>query len=261
MKVVILCGGLGTRLREETEYRPKPMVEVGGRPVLWHIMKLYGHHGFKDFVLCLGYKGQVIRKYFLDYHAMNGDFTIRLGATPKVSYLDHRDVENWTVTLAETGAETMTGGRVARAARHLRGQTFMCTYGDGLGNVNLRELLAFHRKHGKLATVTGVRPPSRFGEMQLRGERVTEFSEKPQQISQGLINGGFFVFEADFLRYLSEDAACVLEQEPLRCCARDGQLMCYQHDGFWQPMDTYREYELLNRLWAGGEAPWRVWKD
>ncbi|MBI5397751.1 MAG: glucose-1-phosphate cytidylyltransferase, partial [Verrucomicrobia bacterium] len=255
-----LCGGLGTRLREETEYRPKPMVEVGGRPVLWHIMKIYSHYGFNDFVLCLGYKGHVIREFFLGYHAANSDFTIQLGAKPKVTYYGREEIENWRVTLADTGPETMTGARVARVAKHLGDTTFLCTYGDGLGSVNIRELLAFHRSHGKLATVTGVRPPSRFGEMRIRAGQVVEFREKPQQISAGLINGGFFVFEPDFLRYLSTDTGCILEQEPLRRCAKDGQLMVYPHDGFWQPMDTFREYELLNKLWAGGQAPWRVWK-
>lgn len=259
MKVVILCGGLGTRLREETEYRPKPMVEIGGRPVLWHLMKMYGRHGFGEFVLCLGYKGQVIREYFLDYHAMNADLTIQLGVKPKVTYHDHDAIEQWRVTLAETGAETMTGARLARVAAYLRG-TFMLTYGDGVSDINLRDLVAFHRSHGKLVTVTGVRPPSRFGEMEVKSERVMSFNEKPQ-VSQGLINGGFFVMEPGFLRYVTEDAGCVLEQEPLRRCAQDGQLMVYRHEGFWQPMDTFREYEMLNRLWAGGQAPWKTWKD
>jgi len=259
MKVVILCGGQGTRLREETEYRPKPMAEIGGRPMLWHIMKMYARHGFADFVLCLGYKGQVIREYFLDYLAMNADFTIRLGVKPKVTYHNRDGIENWGVTLAETGAETMTGARLARAAKYLRG-TFMLTYGDGVSDVNIRDLVTFHRSHGKLVTVTGVRPPSRFGEMDIKDNRVLSFNEKPQ-VSQGLINGGFFVMEPGFLRYLSDDPACVLEQEPLRRCAQDGQLMIYRHEGFWQPMDTFREYELLNRLWSAGQAPWKTWKD
>ncbi len=259
MKVVILCGGLGTRLREETEYRPKPMIEIGGRPMLWHIMKMYGHHGFADFVLCLGYKGQVIREFFLDYHAMNADFTIQLGVKPKVAYYDRDAIEKWRVTLAETGAETMTGARLARVAKYLRG-TFLLTYGDGVSDVNIHDLVAFHRSHGKLVTVTGVRPPSRFGEMDIKDNRVISFNEKPQ-VSQGLINGGFFVMEPGFLRYLSDDPGLVLEQEPLRRCAQDGQLMIYRHDGFWQPMDTFREYELLNRLWTAGEAPWKTWKD
>jgi len=260
MKVVILCGGMGTRLREETEYRPKPMVEIGGRPILWHIMKIYSHYGFDDFVLCLGYKGNIIREYFLDYHAMNSDFTIRLGASPKVIYHNHEGIEHWQVTLAETGTETMTGARVARVARFLKGGTFMLTYGDGVANINIRDLLAFHRAHGKLVTVTGVRPPSRFGEMEVKDRRVVAFNEKPQ-VSQGLINGGFFVMEPEFLRYCLTDSDCVLEQEPLRCCAEDGQLIVYRHGGFWQPMDTFREYEMLNRLWASGKAPWKTWKD
>jgi len=260
MKVVILCGGQGTRLREETEYRPKPMVEIGGRPMLWHIMKMYARHGFADFVLCLGYKGQVIREYFLDYHAMNADFTIQLGVKPKVTYYDRDGIEKWGVTLAETGAETMTGARLARVAKYVRGGTFMLTYGDGVSDVNIRDLVAFHRAHGKLVTVTGVRPPSRFGEMDIKDSRVISFNEKPQ-VSQGLINGGFFVMEPGFLRYLSDDPGCVLEQEPLRRCAQDGQLMIYRHEGFWQPMDTFREYELLNRLWTAGQAPWKTWKD
>jgi glucose-1-phosphate cytidylyltransferase len=257
--VVILCGGRGTRLREETEYRPKPMVEVGGRPVVWHIMRIYAHHGFKRFLLCLGYKGFMIKEYFLNYRAIANDVTLRLGQNPSITFADEADEVDWTVTLADTGLDTMTGARVKRVARYLQGDTFMLTYGDGLADIDVGALLRFHRENGKLVTVTGVRPPSRFGEMHVTGNVVTSFTEKPQ-VSEGQVNGGFFVCQRAFLDYLSEDESCVLEQDPLRNVAADGQLAVYPHDGFWQCMDTFREYELLTRLWEENEAPWRVWK-
>src|SRR5262245_40048479 len=255
MKVVLLAGGRGTRVREETEYRPKPVGEVGGRPILWHIMKNFASFGLKDFVVCTGYKGEMIKEYFLNYEARMNDFTIHLGPQSRVEYFpDHAEVD-WQVTLADTGANTMTGGRVKCVARHLDGQ-FMVTYGDGLADVNIEKLLAFHRAHGRLATVTTVRPLSRFGVMDIGGEGVVErFREKPQ--TDDYINAGFFVFEPRVLDYLDDDS--VLEQQPLEALADDGQLVAYRHDGFWQPMDTYREFSLLNEMWDSGEAPWKVW--
>jgi len=258
MKTVILCGGLGTRLREETEYRPKPMVEIGGRPILWHIMKYYAHHGFTDFVLCLGYKGQVIKEYFLNYEAMNNDFTLRLGSRDEVTYHGAHGEDGLTVTLSDTGLNTMTGGRVKRVARYVRDATFMMTYGDGLADVDLRRVLAFHRKHGRLATVTSVRPVSRFGVLQTdTGGLVLEFAEKPN--TEGWINAGFMVLEPGVLDYIGDDD-CALEREPLERLAKDGQLMTYRHEGFFFAMDTYREYLHLNQLWDEGQAPWRVWE-
>jgi glucose-1-phosphate cytidylyltransferase len=256
--VIILCGGLGTRLREETEYRPKPMVEIGGRPILWHIMRLYAHYGFKEFILCLGYKGMMIKEYFLNYQPMVSDFTIHLGDTPSVSYLDRPEAIDWSVTLADTGLETMTGARVKRVAKYVKADRFMLTYGDGLASINVRALLEYHQAHGKMVTITGVRPPSRFGEMNVRDGSVASFDEKPQ-VSEGMVNGGFFVCERDFVEYLSDDDDCVLEQEPLRRVAADGQLAAYEHDGFWQCMDTYREWQLLTKIWESGKAPWKVW--
>ena len=257
--VVILCGGKGTRLREETEYRPKPMVEVGGRPILWHIMRCYAHFGHPHFVLCLGYKGEMIKQYFLNYRAMANDFTVRLGRNEAVDISaggDH-DVD-WTVTLVDTGLETMTGARVKRVAKHLQGDTFMLTYGDGLANIDINALLSFHREAGKLVTVTGIHPPSRFGELQIQNNLVVDFTEKPQ-VSQGMVNGGFFVCQREFLDYLDEDPSCILERDPLLRLAADGQLAVYRHDGFWQCMDTFREYEMLSRMWDEGNAPWRLW--
>lgn len=261
IKVMILCGGRGTRLREHTETRPKPMVEIGGRPILWHIMKGYSHHGFSNFILCLGYKGDIIKNYFLNYESMNRDVTVRTGRSPSIEHHgDSDDVEAWTTTLAETGQDTMTGRRIGRAARYLGRDdtTFAVTYGDGVSDVDLTAALAFHRRHGKLATVTGVKPPSRFGELYTEGTRVVAFSEKPI-ISHAHISGGFFFFERDFLRYLTEDDGCVLERGPLERCAADGQLHVFRHEGYWQCMDTYRDWEGLEREWVQGTAPWKVW--
>ena len=258
--LMILCGGQGSRLREETEVRPKPMVEIGGRPILWHIMKLYASFGFKDFILCLGYKGHVIRDYFLNYKAYNADLTVRLGTPDAVEYHNRHDEEDWRVTLVETGQGSQTGARVARAAPYVDGPRFCLTYGDGLGDVDIAALLRFHAGHGKLGTVTGVRPPGRFGELRLeRDGRATEFNEKPQ-VTEGFINGGFFVFEREFFdKYLATDEDLVLERAPLQRLARDGELMVFVHEGFWQPMDTYRELTLLDELWKSGRAPWKVW--
>ncbi len=257
MKTVILCGGIGTRLREETEYRPKPMVEIGGRPILWHIMKLYAHHGFTDFVLCLGYRGQMIKEYFLNYQAMNNDFTMSLGASDGVTYHGEHTEQDLKVTLTDTGLDTLTGGRLKRAARYFGSGTFLMTYGDGVADVNLRSVVEFHRHHGRLATITAVRPVSRFGVLRTAGDgAVLEFAEKPQ--AEGWINAGFMVLEPGILDYISGDD-CALEQEPLSRLAADGQLMAYRHDGFFFAMDTYREYLHLNQLWDEGRAPWRIW--
>jgi glucose-1-phosphate cytidylyltransferase len=258
MKVVILCGGQGTRLREETEYRPKPLVEVGGRPILWHIMKLFAHHGFRDFVMCLGYRGNTIKEYFLNYEAMNNDFTMCLGRLHQVAYHGAHHEQDFRVTLADTGLDTMTGGRVGRVRRYVEGDTFMVTYGDGVADVDIRGLLTFHHTHRRLATVTTVAPVSRFGILDVddRGA-VSKFSEKPQL--EGWASAGFFVFNRKVFDYLGSDD-CVLEREPLERLAAEGQLMGYRHDGFFYAMDTYREYKALNELWASGRAPWKVWE-
>lgn len=258
MKVAILCGGLGTRLREETEYRPKPMVDVGGRPILWHIMKIFAAHGLRDFVMLLGYKGDTIKDYFLNYEAMNNDFTVSLGQLHQIAYHGAHREQDFRVTLADTGPDSQTGGRVRRAARYLADGRFMVTYGDGLTDIDVKKVLAFHQSHGKLATVSAVRPVSRFGVLDLDATgRVERFAEKPQ--ADGWINAGYFVFEPQVLDYLTGDD-CVLEREPLERLAADGQLMAYRHDGFFFAMDTYREYKALNDLWATGRAPWKVWE-
>ena len=257
MKTVILCGGQGTRLREETEFKPKPMVEIGGRPILWHIMKHYAQHGLKDFVLCLGYKGHVIKDFFLNYEARMRDVTVHLGGVKSVELHGRHDEDDWTVTLAETGLTAQTGARIRRVASYLQGDGPFClTYGDGVSDVDLKALLAFHRSHGRLGTVTGVRPVNRFGELSLDGDKVARFAEKP--LSEGLISGGFFVFERAFIdRYLNDEDDLILEREPLQHLAADGELMVREHSGFWQSMDTYRDWKLLEDLWNSGKAPWR----
>ncbi|MFZ1936945.1 MAG: glucose-1-phosphate cytidylyltransferase [Thermoguttaceae bacterium] len=258
MKTVILCGGIGTRLREQTEFRPKPMVEVGGRPILWHIMKVFAHHGLREFVLCLGYKGHIIKDYFLNYEAMNNDFTVTLQHDHRIQYHGRHEEQGYTVTLADTGAETMTGARVKRVQRYIDGDTFMVTYGDGIADINIARLLEFHRAHGKLATVTSVRPISRFGVLDLQDDGVVKrFVEKPQ--SESWINVGFFVFDRRVFDYIDDDDARVLEREPLERLAAEGQMVAYRHEGFFFAMDTYREYESLNRMWDSGQAPWKVW--
>ncbi len=254
--VVILCGGQGTRMREETEYRPKPMVDVGGRPLLWHIMKLFGHHGHRDFVLCLGYRGWMIKEYFLNYRMMSADLTVDLAAG-SVAYQSMLP-EDWSVTLAETGEHSMTGARVRRVAPYLSdADLFLCTYGDGVADIDVTALLAFHRAHGRLATVTGVHAPARFGQLVNSGDVVDRFAEKPTDTAY--VSGGFFVFDRAVLDRLSPDPACVLEREPLEALARDGQLAMYQHEGFWQCADTIRDVDELRAIWAAGSAPWRVW--
>jgi glucose-1-phosphate cytidylyltransferase len=255
---MILCGGMGTRLREETDRRPKPMVEIGGRPILWHIMNLYAFHGHRDFVLCLGYKGHQIKDYFLNYEAHQSDLTVELGRQKSVTYHNSHAEAGWRVTLAETGLQTQTGARVKRASRYIEGDRFLLTYGDGVSDLDINALVAFHDAHGTIGTVTGVRPSSRFGELLTEGERVVQFSEKPRTHS-GLINGGFFVFDRRILDYLTDDEDCVLEREPLERLAADGQLSVYQHEGFWHCMDTAKDLEHLNGMWGSGRAPWKVW--
>jgi glucose-1-phosphate cytidylyltransferase len=256
MKVVVLAGGLGTRLSEETEVRPKPMVEIGGRPILWHILKHYAHHGFREFYLALGYKGDSIKRFFLEYNAASADMTVSL-REGRVEMHDSERRDDWVVHLVDTGLETNTGGRLRRLAPHLRDGTFMLTYGDGVSDVDLARLLAFHRGHGGLATVTAVRPPARFGGLVFDGDRVKEFQEKPQ-VGEGWINGGFMVLEPGLIRYLDGDGAS-LEADGLEAAARDGELYAYRHERFWQCMDTLREVRTLQRLWAEGNAPWKVW--
>lgn len=259
MKTVILCGGMGTRLREETEFRPKSMVEIGGRPILWHIMKGYASHGFYDFILCLGYRADVIKSYFFNYHLLNQDFTIRLGSPDRVSFHGNHLEHDWNITLADTGIAALTGARVKRIQPYITGDNFMLTYGDGVADVDIRKLLDFHRAHGKIGTVTGVRPPSRFGELQLESDQVVQFSEKPQ-VSSGFINGGFFVFNKEFFNYVSDDDTCSLEGVPLEHLARDGELKVYTHTGFWQCMDTSRDLKRLRELWESGQPQWKVWR-
>lgn len=255
MKVVILAGGLGTRLAEETVLRPKPMVEIGGKPILWHLLNIYAAHGFEDFILALGYKGEIIKEYFLNFFALNNDITVDL-RVGKVEVHGGKQPQ-WHVQLVDTGTHTQTGGRLARLREHVGGTTFMMTYGDGLADVDIRKLVAFHKSHGRLATVTTVRPPARFGGIVYDGDRVIEFTEKPQA-EGGWINGGFFVLEPGVFDYIPDDDT-IWERHPLERIAADGELMAFRHEGFWQPMDTLRERKLLEELWESGSAPWKVW--
>lgn len=260
-KVVILCGGRGIRLREETDVRPKPLVEIGGRPILWHIMKLYAAAGCREFILCLGYKGYQIKDYFLNYESRVNDLTLRLGRAPSCEFHSTHPEEGWVVTLAETGETTETGARLRRVRRYLGDSRFCLTYGDGVSDLSIQKLLAFHETHGRLVTVTGVHPPGRFGELAYDGDRVVAFAEKPQ-VTDGLINGGFFVIEPEFVdRYLDDSDQLTLEREPLQRLAAAGQLMVFRHRGFWQPMDTYRELKILEELWNSSRAPWKVWHE
>ena len=258
MKAVILCGGLGTRLREETEFRPKPMVEIGGRPILWHIMKVFGHQGMREFVLCLGYKGNLIKEFFLNYEAMTNDIEIQLGAKFGLTYLGEHEEQDYTVKLVETGPTAGTGARVARIRRHVAGERFMVTYGDGLANVNIPDLIAFHEAHGKLATITTVRVPGRFGVVDASADgRVERFREKPTE--DAWLSAGYFVFEPGVFDYIWPADDCILEREPLDRLVRDGQLMAFRHEGEFHPMDTYRDHLALNELWSSGKAPWKIW--
>jgi glucose-1-phosphate cytidylyltransferase len=257
MQVVILCGGLGTRLREETEFRPKPMVPIGERPILWHIMKIYAHFGYKDFILCLGYKGEIIKDYFRNYQWNTSDVTLRLGPKPRIKYHNQHGEEDWTVTLVDTGQTTQTGGRLKRVMPFIQGEDFLLTYGDGLIDSDIRKSVAFHQKAGKVVTLTAVRPASRFGDLVVKHDTVTSFKEKAAQ-QASFINGGFFVVNKRIVEHLTGDA-CVLEAEPLNRLAAGGQIAAFTHAGFWQCMDTFREQQLLTELWQSGRAPWKVW--
>lgn len=256
MKTFILAGGLGTRLSEETLVRPKPMVEIGGHPILWHIMNIYAHHGFDEFGVALGYKGEMVKDYFLRFHALGSDLTVDLATG--TSAVHHGAHPRWKVHLIDTGTQSQTGGRVKRLGKLLgEDQTFMLTYGDGLADVDVKALVAFHRAHGKLATVTAVRPPARFGSIVMEGDKVTAFAEKPQT-GEGWINGGFFVLERQVMDFIDGDETA-FEATPMERLTRAGQLMAYRHEGFWQPMDTIREKNYLEELWSSGQAPWKVW--
>jgi len=257
MKVIILCGGLGTRLKEETEFRPKPMVNIGSRPILWHIMKNYAHYGFNEFILALGYKGEMIKEYFHNYEVMNSDATIELGwPTNRIIHQNHSEA-GWRITLADTGQQALKGARLKKLEKYIDGDEFMVTYGDGVGNVNIRELLDFHRKHNKMVTVTGVTPASQFGKLIVNEDMSASFAEKPKE--ESLISGGFFVFKRSVLDYLSEDDSCDLEYNILEKLSEKGEVKVYQHGGFWKNMDTIRDMEYLNKLWHEGKAEWKIW--
>jgi len=258
MEVVIFCGGMGTRLREETEFRPKPMVNIGARPILWHIMKTYAHFGHKDFVLALGYKGEMIKNYFCHYELMNNDVTIELGKPEDVCIHQNHNEAGWRITLADTGEKSLKGARLKKVQTYIKGETFMATYGDGLCDVNVNALLDFHAKHGKMVTVTGVfRPASFFGELKIDGDRVVDFFEKPRL--REFINGGYFVFNRRVFDYLNESDQCDLEYGPLEQIVKEGQLMVYKHTGFWACMDTARDQQNLEKLWNSNKADWKHW--
>ncbi len=255
MKVAILAGGLGTRLSEETTIKPKPMVEIGGLPILWHIMSIYASYGFKEFVIALGYKGEIIKDYFLNYHYHSRSLTVQLKTGGVIAH--NQNGEDWTVHLLDTGYSTQTGGRIKQVAEFIGNEPFMLTYGDGVSNVNIRALLDFHQCKGKLATLTAVRPPARFGEMVFDGDQVIRFEEKPQ-VGEGWINGGFFVLQPEVTKYIASDYT-LWEQEPLEHLSADGQLSAYRHEDFWQCMDTLRDVRNLEKLWQDGNAPWKLW--
>jgi len=259
MQTVILCGGLGTRLREETEYRPKPMVKIGTKPILWHIMKTYAHYGLKDFVLPLGYKGAMIKDYFCNYELMNNDITVELGKTQSTCLQNCHEEAGWKITMADTGANTLKGARLKRVEKYIDGDTFMLTYGDGLSNVNIKKLLNFHNAHGRMITVTGINPSAKFGELQIQGEQVLSFREKPKVNNGHYVNGGFFVVNRRIFDYLSEEEDCDLEYGPMEELASQGELMVYKHDNFWFCMDTVRDMDILNKMWSQGDTPWKVW--
>jgi glucose-1-phosphate cytidylyltransferase len=259
VKTVILCGGYGTRIRDVADDIPKPMIPIGGKPILWHIMKYYSRFGFNEFILCLGYKGYIIKDFFLNYEAHTKDLTISTGSNPSIHYHNNQNSDDWIITLAETGRDAMTGARIKRVQKYLQGEeNFLLTYGDGVGDVNLDALVDFHHSHGKILTVTGVRPPGRFGEMMIDGDQVQAFNEKPQA-SGGWINGGFFVCRQEIFDYLDDRENLVFEQDPINRLVKDGEMVVYKHDGFWQPMDTAREYKLLNDYVERGDAPWVLW--
>ncbi len=256
MQTVILCGGKGTRMREETEYRPKPLVLIGGRPILWHIMKIYSHYGYKDFILCVGYKGDMIKRYFMEMCWQNNDFTTFTGRDSHVEY-HTRNNENWSVTVADTGLESQTGKRIKQIERYISGDTFMLTYGDGLSDVNIPALVESHKAAQCIATITGVNPTSPFGVIQTQNGKATRFKEKP--LLEDIINGGFMVLDKRAFEYIPEDN-CPFEQEPLHRLALDGEISVYKHDGFWAAIDTSKDIERMNALWDTGEAPWKLWE-
>ncbi|MDA9550076.1 glucose-1-phosphate cytidylyltransferase [bacterium] len=258
MKTVILCGGYGTRIRDVSEDIPKPMIPIGPYPIVWHIMKYYASYGFNDFVLCLGYKKNVFKDFFINYEAHTKDCTISLGRNEEIKFHTDHDESDWTVTLADTGLNSLTGARVSRIKKYVGDEDFLLTYGDGVGDIDIDKLVQFHRSHGKILTVTGVRPPGRFGELVTENGQVTEFNEKPQAAG-GVISGGYFVASSKIFDYLHDDESLMLEKEPMKKLVQDGQYMVYEHDGFWQPMDTSREYTLLNDLYNEGKAPWVKW--
>ncbi|MFH1539121.1 MAG: glucose-1-phosphate cytidylyltransferase [bacterium] len=258
MNTVILCGGLGTRLREETEFRPKPMVYIGDRPILWHIMKIYARYGHTDFILALGYRGEMIKNYFCHYEILNNDVTIELGRSDEICFHRTHDESGWKITHADTGEKALKGARLKRVEKYLDGDTFMLTYGDGVADINIDDLVSFHKSHGKLATVTGLNAASRFGRLKIDGDKVVEFREKPKT-AKAFINGGFFVFNREILDYLNPDDGCDLEYGPLEQVARDGEMMVFKHTGFWACMDTLRDVDYLNKLWSEGNAAWKVW--
>lgn len=256
MKVVILCGGFGTRLREETEAKPKPMVEIGDKPILWHIMKTYAHYGFNEFILCLGYKQDTIKEYFCNYEMLTNDFTIDLADNQLKFHTQHK--ENWKVTLVDTGLNAMTGARIKRIEKYIDGKDFMVTYGDGVIDMDINKLIKFHNAHGKIGTVTGVTPQSRYGELCIEDDQVVSFEEKPEN-KTGSISGGYFVFKKEIFKYVQDDDKCVFEKDALQKLARDKELNVYAHNGFWQCMDTYRDYKYLQNLLESGQAKWKKW--
>ena len=259
IKVVILCGGRGMRLHEATEYRPKPLIEIGEKPILWHIMKNYAYYGYQDFVLCLGYKGEMIKRYFLDYELMSSNFTIQFGDKNKTKIHSLPQEQGWRITLADTGVNAMTGARIKRIEKYIDSDLFMLTYGDAVANLDIKRLINFHHTHNRIGTITAVRPLSRFGELQVgKNKIVKEFREKA--VIQGdHINGGFFVFDRRLFNYVEDDDNCIFEQEPLARLAKDGQLAAYVHPSYWQCMDTYRDWQLLNQKWEGESPPWKIW--
>lgn len=256
MQAVILCGGKGTRMREETEYRPKPLVMVGGKPLLWHIMKLYSHYGINDFVLCVGYKGDMIKQYFMEMYWRNNDFTVHINGNKQIEY-HTREKENWNITIVDTGLETLTGGRLKQVEKYINNNEFMFTYGDGLSNVNLDELYKYHNSKGRVATLTGVHPVSTFGLMEVEDGIVKAFREKPSL--KDMVNGGYMVLKKDIFKYLPE-YDCMFEQEPLINLASDSQLAVYEHNGFWKAVDTFKDVETVNKLWDKGEGIWKIWE-
>jgi glucose-1-phosphate cytidylyltransferase len=260
MKVVILCGGYGTRIRDVADDIPKPMIPIGRYPILWHIMKYYSCFGHRDYVLCLGHKGNSIRDFFINYETNTKDFTITLGQYGENKFHTENDESDWTVTLAETGLHSMTGARIERIKKYVENEEFMLTYGDGVGDIDINNLLAFHNSHDKALTITGVRPPGRFGELISENGQIIEFNEKPQATG-GQISGGYFVARPKIFEYLDQSDSLVFEQEPIKKLVADGEVMIYEHDGFWQPMDTSREYNILNELYEKGNAPWVIWKE